>query len=80
MEISQSRLKQVVIETFPSSRFIISLYVFGAFVSLAMAFSPAVTAGITTNCLTVSWALALGALAMSVATEASLETDEDLDS
>ena len=54
---------------FPSWRMIISLYSIGAVVALVFAFNPSLDSLQTTNCLLISWMLALGALAMSILCE-----------
>ncbi|MCB0325390.1 MAG: hypothetical protein KDD69_17525 [Bdellovibrionales bacterium] len=55
---------------FPSWRLIISLYGVGALVSLLLAFNPSLSSHQATNCLIISWVLALSALSMSILFEA----------
>ena len=64
---------------FPSTELIVLLYSLGALVGLCFAFSGNLGPLQTTNCLLLSWILALGALAMSVLGEPSEQTEEDFD-
>ena len=52
--------------SFPSTHSVILLYSLGALIGLVLAFDPSLSALQTTNCLLLSWILALGALGMSV--------------
>lgn len=70
--------RHIVDDGFPSVRFIVSLYSVGALASLALAFKSGIDSAQTTNCLFISWLLALGALAMSVFSEVT-ESAEDID-
>ena len=63
---------------FPSTRFIIGCYGFGALLSLALAFATDMDSMKTTNCLVISWILALGCLGMSVLTDVK-DSVEDLE-
>ena len=80
MEHGYSEKNQHLVEqSFPSVRFIVSLYSVGALVSLGLAFKSGIDSVQTTNCLFISWLLALGALAMSVLSETNEEEAEDLE-
>jgi hypothetical protein len=60
---------------FPSWRIIISLYSIGALAGLMAAFNPSLSSLQSTNCLVLSWMLALGALGMSVLCERDAEEE-----
>ena len=55
---------------FPSAQLLVLLYAGGAVVSLLMAFSSKINTLQSTNCLLISWFLALGALGMSLLNDA----------
>ena len=64
---------------FPSSGLVTILYCVGALSGLICAFLPMLGPLQTTNCLLISWILALGALASSIFTERPGEQEDDLD-
>lgn len=74
-EIPEEHLDE---QRFPSTRFVISCYGIGAVVSLALAFATDMDSMKTTNCLVISWILALGCLGMSVLAEVK-DSVEDLE-
>ncbi|HQH27147.1 MAG TPA: hypothetical protein PLP17_07100 [Oligoflexia bacterium] len=64
---------------FPSSGLIALLYGAGALAGLCCAFIPDLGAAQTTNCLLLSWLLALGAFAMSVICDTDSADVDDTD-
>lgn len=61
-------------DTGAKAEWYVLLYSCGALLGLVSAFHPSLSALQTTNCLVLSWMLALGALLVSLVTE---EKDED---
>ncbi len=64
---------------FPSTQFVITVYCFGALTSLMAAFYPPLDAAHSTNCLVLSWVLALCALGISIFSDAAEQVTEDFD-
>lgn len=62
-----------------SAEWFVLLYSLGALAGLLCAFHPSLTALQTTNCLVLSWLLALGALVVSLLSDRQEEEEQGLD-
>ncbi len=63
--------------SFLSTQSVVLLYSLGALIGLVLAFDPSLNSLQTTNCLVLSWMLALGALGMSILGDSSKEPKAD---